>query len=160
MVTLRLKEDAEVSTKASYQIKPGAILDSGIEVPIANQTVKVTQSALKFTVAPKVQNAYQSQSKQREIYYHLELTAPVGAEIGSVAIGDVGLLQSALVDETENIFVDFSDDGTTATVVVTLKDTSKLSAGKTYTLPLLLTAKGQATNVAPTKVNLSLKAMK
>ena len=160
MVTLRLKEDAEVSTKASYQVKLVGILDSGIEVPTANQTVRVTQSALKFTVSPKVQNSYQSQSKQREIYYHLELTAPVGAEIGSVSIGDVGLLQSALVDETENIFVDFSDDGTAATVVVTLKDTSKLSAGKTYTLPLLLTAKGQATNVAPTKVNLSLKAMK
>ena len=45
-------------------------------------------------------------------------------------------------------------------VKVTLNDTSKLVSGRSYTLPILIEAEGQASNVKPTKINLNLKMFK
>ena len=88
-----------------------------------------------------MQTVYQSQSRDRAVTYTLKLTAPDGAAFGAIKADNVGLLQSSLVDEKN---IDIVRDGDTATVTLHLKDTSKLTAGKTYTLPLLISAEGQA----------------
>ena len=154
---LSLKAGEDYATNVSYSVKLVFTLESGIEVATGNLTVRVTQTALKITAVPTVQTVYQSQSRYRTVTYRLKLTAPAGAGFGEIETGNVSLLQKSLVDEG-NIAIVFEAD--TATVTVQLKDTSKLTAGRTYTLPLLIQAEGQATNLAPTKLNLNLKVAK
>ena len=95
--------------------------------------------------------------------YAVTLSSPAGVKLGSVEINDsaiIGLLRSSLVNAADNIEITLDENGTTVYVVVTVKDTSALTAGKTYTLPLLIKAEGQAENTAASKLNLNLKVMK
>ena len=66
--------------------------------------------------------------------------------------------QKALADNAENISINISGD--TAMVKVTLKDTSKINSGKSYTLPLEISAEGYPRNISSAKLNLTLKVMK
>ena len=94
------------------------------------------------------------------MHYTLEVASPVGAKIGSISTGSVGLLQRSLVNEDANIIVRITEDGKRANIYVTIKDTSAIDAGKTYTLPLVIKAEGCATNTAAIKLNLKLKVVK
>ena len=118
----------------------------------------MTQSALKLSSPQATQTFYQSQSRSRWVNYVVNIQTPSGAAIESIEVGDIRLWQNALKDMASDI--DFSVSGNSAVVRVRLADTSKLVAGKTYTLPLLVTPAASADNVAPTRINLTLSVKK
>ncbi|MBQ4652011.1 MAG: Ig-like domain-containing protein, partial [Oscillospiraceae bacterium] len=159
-VMLRLKDGVAVSTKASYKVQISYTLDTGIVVNTAVLTVKVSNTSLKLSAVPATQNIYQSQSRTRIVKYRVNLTSPVNAEIAKVSFGSVGLLQRSLVNEATNVWTEISEDGSYVDVYVRIKDTSALSAGKSYTLPLIIEAEGKAENIAATKLSLKLKVLK
>ena len=105
-------------------------------------------------------NIYQSQNRDRSVSWTVKLSSPVDANIDldSIEIGEVGLLKRSLVDMTENIDFELVDD--TLMVKVTIKDTSALNAGKSYTLPLLIKAEGCATDAGASKLSLKLTVKK
>ncbi len=158
-VELKLIESAEYSTKDTYKVKLSITLDSGIVVNTGELSVKVANTAIKLKT-PAAQTVYQSQSTTRALLYTVELTSPVSARIGSVSLGDIpAQLQQALTKNSATF--DLSADGRYLTVRVLFKDTSALSAGKTYTLPLLIKAEGcDPLNTKDVKVNLSIKTAK
>ena len=86
--------------------------------------------------------------------------------IGTSSVGDVinkiltAISQSKINDLMRDIAFDLEPDGRTLIVSVMLKDSAKLVAGKTYTLPVLIKADGAASNVAAAKVNLTLAVQK
>ena len=159
-VMLKLKDGVEVSTKLSYKVQIKYTLDTGITVNSGVLTVKVSSTAPKLTANPATQTIFQSQSRTRVVCYTVNLTSPANAEIGKISTGSVGVLQRSLVNEDTNITISYSPDGKSANVYVTIKDTSALAAGKTYTLPLVIEVEGKATNAAATKLNLQLKVAK
>ena len=153
--------ESSYATNVTYKIQLDFTLDNNPDLVVSSpmQNVRVTNTALRLAATPKVINVYQSQSRARIISYTISAVTPAGARIGSVALGDVGVLQSSLVDEEANVYFVYNDNGS-VTVKVVLKDTSKLSANRTYTLPLLIRAEGQASNTADAKLSLSLKVFK
>ena len=165
---LQLKEEAEVSTKTTYAIPIAFTLNcgetDGAQAAVLTSTLKVkpTQTTLKLKATPSTQTVYQSQSRSRELIYTVEASSPAGAIFTAeqVSIGDIRLWQRSLVKEADNIRITPSADGTRLQVSVTIKDTSSLTAGKSYTLPLLITAKGAADGTSATRINLTLKAQK
>ena len=159
-VMLRLKDGVAVSTKSSYKVQISYTLDTGIVVNTAVLTVKVSNTSLKLSAIPATQNIYQSQSRTRIVKYRVNLTSPINAEIAKVSFGSVGLLQRSLVNEATNVWTEISADGSYVDVYVRIKDTSALSAGKSYTLPLIIEAEGKAENIAATKLSLKLKVLK
>ena len=164
--TVKLKSDVEVRTNVTYKIGfRGTVKGTGepIWVETALQSVKVTSSTIKAAADPSTQTVFQSQSRYRKVVYAVTLSSPAGAKLGSVEINDsavTGLLRSSLVNAADNIEMIPDEEENTVYVAVTVKDTSALTAGKTYTLPLLIKAEGQAENAAASKLNLNLKVMK
>ena len=165
-VTIRLKDNVPVSTAATYKVG-FSIPVEGTEGPIwvdtAMQSVKVTSTAIKAVAEPGTQTVFQSQSRYRRIEYAVRLSSPEKAKLGEVEIDSgaiTGLLRSSLVNAADNIEIIRDEETETAYIVVTVKDTSTLTAGKTYTLPLLIKAEGQANNAAASKLSLSLKVLK
>ena len=122
----------------------------------------MTQTALKLTANPTKQTFYQSQSKDRQVEYRIDLTSPANAKLDArnVEVGNISLWQNALKNQAEDISFRTEDAGRTLVVYVTLKDPAQLAAGRSYTLPLLIRASGSATNMAATTVNLTLTVQK
>ena len=145
---------ADYATNVTYKLMLTYILDTGIEVNTNLLNVKVSQTSFKLKAVNATRNFYQSQSKERTVSYTIELTTPADARIKSGVVDKTVLTQYAGIDCTP------SPDGKSLIVDVTLNDTSKLIAGKSYTLPILVEAEGQAENVKPTKINLNLKMFK
>lgn len=153
-VELKLKAGEDYATNVTYSVQLQFTLDSGITVNSPALSLRVTQPGIRVN-NPAEQIAYQSQSTSRVITYKLSISSPVGAKIDSADVSIPAALQSA-VDEVK---VSYADG--TATVTVKLKDPSKLTANKSYTIPVTITPANQATNMnATTRLNLTLKAMK
>lgn len=160
MAQLTLRQGESYNTTKTYKVQLDFVLDSGIVVSTAALNVKVSNTALKLSGTPKVVNVYQSQSRARILYYYVDIIAPPGAAVESISFGDVGLLQNSIINEDTNVSYVLSADGRQVTIKVVLKDTSKLGINKTYKLPLLVKAVGQAENVANAKFDMSLKVLK
>lgn len=166
---LKLKDGEDYDTKTTYKVQLDFILRSTYSENLVVSTnvlsVKVISSPLKLAVVTKQQNIFQSQSRSRTVYYTVKLNGPAGVSISpAIETGSTGLLRLSLVDYTSNIRFVYSSEGIVdsegnMTIAVTIKDTSKLNANKSYTLPLLISAEGAAANAA-TKLNLTLKVFK
>lgn len=159
-IALYLNEDAEYSLRKTYTVGMQFKTQEGILAETPALRVSLKQSALKFSLEPSSITVFQSQSRYRTVEFTAKLASPqtVNLSTCSVAIGDVHLFQRALVKESENVV--FDADANTISVKVTLKDLSKLQTGKSYTLPLEITAPGSDPDASPAKVNLSLKVKK
>ena len=164
-VVVSLKEGVDYPTNVNYNnMRLKFTYDDGtpegLEVYSQNLSWKTSQTALKLTANPSKQTFYQAQSKDRIVQYQINLTSPACAVISDISVGDIKLWQSALEDQARDIAFDLEPDGRTLIVSVMLKDSAKLVAGKTYTLPVLIKADGAASNVAAAKVNLTLAVQK
>ena len=158
---LTLKEGAEVSTKASYKIQL-AVRVSGIEQPVLSKvlTVKVTQSKLKLTAVPKTATLFQGQDTTQPAEFTLTLTSPAGANIEKVALSSkTPLAFWNSLGKNAVVTWEPQKDGTVL-VQITVKDPSKVVNGKSYKVVLDVTAEGNATNVKPTAVTLTVKIKK
>lgn len=86
------------------------------------------------------------------LYLNGSPKADTALYLGSV----VPIFQTALSAASSNISFTIAPDGTTARVNVALRDISRLVGGKSYTIPVLVYAQGQAANTAAVKCNLTL----
>ncbi len=158
---LTLKEGADVSTKASYRIRLAVKLE-GVDAPVLSKdiTVKVTQSKLTLSVVPKSATMFQGQDVRRPAEFTLTLTAPAGAKIESVALSQKTPL-AFWKSLGSNAVVNWMPqaDGTVL-AQISVKDPSKVVNGKSYKVVLDVTAEGNATNVKPTAVTVTVKVMK
>ena len=169
---LSLKDDSELEADFRYRANTGysglqlrltyTDSDNGQEYTVYTQkfSVRVTQSAIKLSTPQAAKTFYQSQSRSRWVDYEVKLQSPVGATIEETSVGDIHIWQNALLDVASDILIWTNDEKDTAYVRVYLPDISKLVAGKTYTLPLLVTPVGCAENVKPTTINLTLSVKK
>ena len=160
---LRLKETESYATKASYKIQL-AVKVKGVTEPVLTkeQTVKVKQSALKLKTTAIQGNAYQSQNGTATAEYLLTVTGPMSGKIERIELDSVktllALRQALGVSGT--ITPEIAGDGRSATVKVRLKDTSKVAAGKSYTFLVNVYPEGNAADVNPVQVKLTMKVGK
>ena len=157
VVRVWLKDGESYATNLTYKIILRFTLDSGIKVDTNVLNLRVSSTALRLVGTPKQVNVYQSQSRMRIVYYNVNVTAPVGADISEIRLGKLNAQQQAFVDVATPYF-SYNADGS-ATVKLVIRDTGKLAANKTHTLPLEVFAYGQAT-ATPAKLNLSVKVLK
>ncbi len=157
---LRLREDAEVSAKETYVVQFRFTLDSGLVVDTKEHKLRVKQSSFKLTARESTKTVYQGQGNERVLTFTLDVKSPEGAVIAGLQSGELQeALQKALGnDAAANIR--YTNFGSLAFVQVEVKDASKLSPGKSYTIPVIVTAEGHAADAKATTVNLKLKVAK
>lgn len=150
---LTLKKGVAQEKGRSYKLQLVYTI-AGQEVA-AGITVKVDQGTMKFA-APKTLNLYQSNSRLACV---LAVTAPEGASIEDIRLGSKtnapfarALGQDALT------FVELPD----GRVLVSFKvnNPGYLTYGKSYTVYLDITPKGNAENTQPTSLKLTVKTFK
>ncbi len=164
------KEGVQYSTKTSYKV--GVKLFIGglwVETPV--KTIKVTQSKLKTTILPKTIRYYQSQTGDLEAT--ITLTAPEGASLSAKSIA----LNAAKTDKNflralgnGNLTVEagelqvkriYEKNGEVAVdVSFRIRHTGHLTPGKSFGVWLDITPDGNAADVAPTQLKLTVKAYK
>ena len=141
------------ATNVTYQVR-FRLTVCGREILSPVMKFKVTQTALKFAAMP-VSPIYQAQTGPLTV--RLTLTAPAG-----VAIGDIRLNEKTSAAFLEAIGgpEGFRADPETLTLRFALPSPGNLRANSTYTVLLDITPKGNAENVKPTQVRLTVKVMK
>ena len=162
-VELRLKADESYATKATYTIQLAVHL-KGVSAPILTKElrVKVKQTALKLTLTAIQANAYQSQDGMAVVEYELRLTGPADGRIAKLELDSVKTLLALrrALGVSGEIETKLAADGKSAKVRVRLKDTSKVTAGKSYTFLVNVYAEGQAEDVNPVQVKFTMKVAK
>ena len=140
---LYLQDDAQVSTKTTYQVQLDFTVNSGIEISSAPVKIKVKQSALKFNKT-EIPTVFQSAGSNVATSFTISLAGPAGARIGSIAIDRslTAVLKSAINT------INWTIDGDTAVVTVTFRDASLLKSGSTHKIPLIVTPQGSAYDAA------------
>ena len=160
-VVVKLRPDVSYSTKLTYSLRLACWLEGAETAVTKDLSIKVSQSAVKAAASPASLTIYQSQSTERTVTFRVRLSKPANARISHIDLGTLNsLFRTSLADAASNVCWDIDQDGRSATVRVTIRDTSKLTAGKSYVLPLLITPEGNASNLAPAKLNLTLKVQK
>ena len=160
-VLLTLKPDAEYFVKATYKFKFSFVVENTGEVATAAVSVKLKQSALKVTFAPAEQKVFQAQGSAVSAKFTVSVTAPVGAKIGGIRTGSMTTaIRKTFSDAGCCISWIISPDGKSAVASVYVKDTTKLVAGKSYTIPIEVAATGSAADAAITKTSFKLKVAK
>ena len=115
---------------------------------------KVSQTALKVAVAPTAVTCFQALNR---ISAKLTVTSPITAEIAQVTLSNKTAV--ALRDACgEKGSLNF--DQNTGKFTLTLENPAMLTPGKNYTLILDVTPKGNAANVNPIQVRLTVKVQK
>ena len=147
-VILTMKNGEDYATNKTYKVNLDMIA-CGQEVSKAI-SFKVSQSALKLTATPSSLTCYQAIGYGTTT---LKITSPATAEIADVTLGSqtTAALQKALGED--GLDYDFE----TGKVTLTLQNPGLLTPGKSYTLYLDVTPKGNAENVKPTQVKLTVK---
>ena len=141
------------ATNVTYQVR-FRLTVCGREILSPVMKFKVTQTALKFAAMP-VAPIYQAQTGPLTV--RLTLTAPVGAAIGDIRLNEK---TSAAFLEAIGGSEGFRADPETLTLRFALPSPGNLRANSTYTVLLDITPKGNAENVKPTQVRLTVKVMK
>ena len=141
------------ATNVTYQIR-FRLTVCGREILSPVMKFKVTQTALKFAAMP-VAPIYQAQTGPLTV--RLTLTAPAGAAIGDIRLNEK---TSAAFLEAIGGPEGFRADPETLTLRFALPSPGNLRANSTYTVLLDITPKGNAENVKPTQVRLTVKVMK
>lgn len=147
VVNLKLLPGESYDTRTTYKVQFRFTV-SGQNVSSSVLNVKVTQSALKVTV-PKTIPYYRGQSGP----IRCNISSPV--ELAEITLGsktNKTFLQ-ALGDQ-ENISLEGNR------LRLRLADPSALKVGKSYTVCLSVIPEGNAVNVKPTQVKLTVKVMK
>lgn len=140
-------------TNVTYQVR-FRLTVCGREILSPVMKFKVTQTALKFAAMP-VAPIYQAQTGPLTV--RLTLTAPAGAAIGDIRLNEK---TSAAFLEAIGGPEGFRADPETLTLRFALPSPGNLRANSTYTVLLDITPKGNAENVKPTQVRLTVKVMK
>ena len=141
------------ATNVTYQVR-FRLTVCGREILSPVMKFKVTQTALKFAAMP-VAPIYQAQTGPLTV--RLTLTAPAGAAIGDIRLNEK---TSAAFLEAIGGPEGFRADPETLTLRFALPSPGNLRANSTYTVLLDITPKGNAENVKPTQVRLTVKMMK
>ncbi len=141
------------ATNVTYQVR-FRLTVCGREILSPVMKFKVTQTALKFAAMP-VSPIYQAQTGPLTV--RLTLTAPAGAAIGDIRLNEK---TSAAFLEAIGGPEGFRADPETLTLRFALPSPGNLRANSTYTVLLDITPKGNAENVKPTQVRLTVKVMK
>ena len=141
------------ATNVTYQVR-FRLTVCGREILSPVMKFKVTQTALKFAAMP-VAPIYQAQTGPLTV--RLTLTAPAGAAIGDIRLNEK---TSAAFLEAIGGPEGFRADPETLTLRFALPSPGNLRANSTYTVLLDITPKGNAENVKPTQVRLTVKVMK
>nr|MBQ8244403.1 leucine-rich repeat domain-containing protein [Oscillospiraceae bacterium] len=167
---LTMKPGQVYNTKTTYKV--GFLLSiGGIQVEGPEKTVKVSQSKLKFSVVPKTARYYQSQSGELDVT--ITLTAPEGASLsrdsikvnakktaaafiralgnGNTTVNTGEMKVKRISEKNGQISVDLSFD---------IRNSGNLTPGKSFAVVLDITPDGNAENVAPTQLKLTVKAYK
>lgn len=141
------------ATNVTYQVR-FRLTVCGREILSPVMKFKVTQTALKFAAMP-VAPIYQAQTGPLTV--RLTLIAPAGAAIGDIRLNEK---TSAAFLEAIGGPEGFRADPETLTLRFALPSPGNLRANSTYTVLLDITPKGNAENVKPTQVRLTVKVMK
>ena len=141
------------ATNVTYQVR-FRLTVCGREILSPVMKFKVTQTALKFAAMP-VAPIYQAQTGPLTV--RLTLTAPAGAAMGDIRLNEK---TSAAFLEAIGGPEGFRADPETLTLRFALPSPGNLRANSTYTVLLDITPKGNAENVKPTQVRLTVKVMK
>ena len=141
------------ATNVTYQVR-FRLTVCGREILSPVMKFKVAQTALKFAAMP-VAPIYQAQTGPLTV--RLTLTAPAGAAIGDIRLNEK---TSAAFLEAIGGPEGFRADPETLTLRFALPSPGNLRANSTYTVLLDITPKGNAENVKPTQVRLTVKVMK
>ena len=150
---LTLKKGAAQEKNKTYKLE--LVFTIGSQEVAAKITVKVNQGTMKFAY-PKKLNLYQANSRLACV---LEVTAPEGASIEGITLGSktTAPLARALGNNAVT-YVELND----GRVLVSFKvnNPAYLTYGKSYTLYLDVTPKGNAENAQPTSLKLTVKTFK
>ena len=155
VIRLTLAEGEEYATNVTYKVRFNLTI-CGQDVLSPVMSFKVAQSALKLTASAKTLTLFQSQSVP--LTCRLTLTAPAGAEIGDVSVGEKSSPELIAALGSDGFSAEIN--GGTAVLSLSPEDTGALKAGKSYTLYLDVTPENNASNVKPSQVKLTVKVMK
>ena len=147
-VLLTLKEGVDYATNKTYRVTLEMVA-CGKNVS-ANISFKVTQSALKVTASPATVTCYQATGS---VTTTLTITSPATAQIADVALDSktTAAFRKALGEDGLHF------DAETGKLTLTLQTPGLLTPGKSYTVYLNVTPQGNAENVKPTQVKLTVK---
>lgn len=159
-ILLKTRPDQEYSTKQKYKVQFEFNI-CGQKILSSVLTVKVTQSALKFS-APKYTYFYQSQTTPLKTT--IRLTAPEGATLSGENISINAKKSAAFLAalRTDGMEVNVSEDGRSADLTFRLRSAGRLTYGKSYTVVLDILPDHCASNLQakPTQVKLTVKVLK
>lgn len=149
----------KLDPKKSYKVTLNFKLEGCDTVFTSAQTIKPVQSKMKVEAEQKSISIFQSKDRDAEVVFKINTVSPEYAGITEIELGSVpALLSKSLVNEADNIW--FENFGYYALVHVVIRDTSKLSAGKSYSLPVVIYPWTVAEKADPVKLNLTLKVFK
>jgi len=158
---LSLKSGAQCSIKKYYV--PFILKFNDIEdtITTSSQTVKITQGTIKAAATPVSQTVYMSSDRGYKVSYTVNLTSPAGAEIKSARLGSMkSTFTKSLTNAGGTINWRVSDDGKSLTVDLDLKDITKMVAGTTYEIPIIITPKNAVNSSADLLVKMKVTIKK
>ena len=153
--TAVLTLDPEVPQLKGKTYKLKLVYRFGDQEAAANISVKVDQSNVKFTAVKPV-SLYQANSRMACV---LELTAPPGASVQDITLGAKTAPQFVKALGSDALTFLELENGK---ILVSFKVTNPahLVSGKSYTVYLDITPKGNAENAQPTSLKLTVKTFK
>lgn len=151
-VIVTMKDTVTYATNKTYKV--------ALDMKVCGVTVtkavsfKVSQSTLKVTASPATVTCYQS---TKQLTTTLKVTSPTTAKIADMALSSktTTAFCNAFGDGSEIVF-----NQNTGKLTLTIQNPGLLTPGKSYTLYLDVTPQGNAENVKPTQVKLTVKVQK
>lgn len=156
VITITKLPNVQYATNKTYKVKLTMSI-SGQDV-VNSLSIKVSQSGLKFGSVGTLK-LYQFQ--KTPLSCTLNLNSPVGGKLSEITINQAKT-SSAFLKAMDGRDVDayIIKDGEAATLDFRVKNPGYLTYGKSYTVYLDVTPEGNASNVKPTQVKLTVKAYK
>ena len=154
-IVLKMLEGETYSTKTTYKVQ-FSFLICGQDVLSKVLSFRVSQSSLKFQLAPSTCTLYQSQTAP--LTATLSLTAPEGATLQDVVLNAKS--NQSLVAALGAAEVTISEDGRSAQIHFDVNEPASLTYGKSYVLYLDAIAHSAAQEAKPTTVKLTVKVQK
>ena len=152
-IRLTMQQGQTYATNVTYKVQFNLTV-CGRDVYSPVMSFKVSQSALKFAAVQQLP-LYQAQTAPLQT--QLKLTAPAGAAIEDISLNEK---TSPAFLEALSDLDGFRADPEDLTLTFRVAAPGKLRAGSTYTVLLDVTPAGNAANLKPTQVKLTVKVMK
>lgn len=148
-ISLTMREGVKYATNVTYKVQFALYIGAKkITAPVTS--IKVTQSKAKLTVTPATLTLYQSQRSPLKAV----VTASLG-KIQSIRVNDKTSADLKAALKLEKVTYDVS----TGLLTLPLDNTAPLQAGKSYSLYLDVTPVGNATNLSPSQIRLTVKVL-